>query len=95
MTKEQTVKLARLAKSHAGGVVTLMLDCDLEGESGARQAAVELAQLCPVCFAWLPSMHGGTFKGWQPESLTGDEWQQIRVFLAGPRVGSGESDVQM
>jgi hypothetical protein len=92
VTKEQTAKLARLAKSHAGGVVTLMLDCDPEGESGARQAAIELAQLCPVRFAWLPSMHGGAFKGRQPESLTRDEWQRIRVFLAGP--GTDATDLR-
>jgi hypothetical protein len=92
VTKEQTAKLARLAESHAGGVVTLMLDCDPEGESGARQAAVEIAQLCPVRFAWLPSMHGGAFKGRQPESLTGDEWEQIRMFLAGP--GTDGSDLR-
>jgi hypothetical protein len=65
VTKEQTTKIARLAKSRNGGVVTLMLDCDPEGESGACQAAVEIAQLCPVRSAWLTSMHGGTFKGRQ------------------------------
>jgi hypothetical protein len=91
VTKEQTTKLARLAKSHAGGVVTLMFDCDPEGESGARQAAIDLAQSCLVRFAWLPSMHGGAFKGRQPESLTGDEWQQLRMFLAEP--GADGSDL--
>jgi hypothetical protein len=83
LTKDQAAKLARYATAVGNGVVTLMLDCDPEGEAGARQATVELAQLCAVRFAWLPSMHGGAFKARQPESLTGDEWQRIRAFVTG------------
>ncbi|MDD4918998.1 MAG: toprim domain-containing protein [candidate division Zixibacteria bacterium] len=81
LTKEQATKLARYAAAIGNGVVTLMLDCDLEGEAGARQAAVELAQLCAVRFAWLPSMHGGAFKGRQPESLRREEWEEVRESL--------------
>lgn len=81
LTREQAVKLARLAETVGTGVVTLMLDCDPEGELGARQAIVELAQLCPVRFAWSPSMHGGAFKGRQPESLKSEEWRVITKFL--------------
>ncbi len=81
ITKEQAAKLAWYAETVGNGMVTLMLDCDSEGEAGTRQAVVELAQLCAVRFAWLLSMHGGAFKGRQPESLKPEDWQTIREFL--------------
>jgi hypothetical protein len=84
VTGEQVEKISQLAHAVGGGVVTLMLDCDAEGENGARLALVEIAQHCPVRLAWSSSMHGGTFKGRQPESLTADEWQRVRVALANP-----------
>ena len=74
VTSEQVGKLARYAEEVGSGIVTLMLDCDPEGEAGARQALVELAQHCPVRLAWSPSMHGGVFTGRQPESLRPEEW---------------------
>lgn len=55
-----------------------MLDCDAEGENGARQALFELAQHCHVRLAWSSSMFGGRFKGRQPESLTVEELNTIR-----------------
>ena len=64
-----------------GGVVTLMLDCDEEGESGAKLTLVEIAQHCTTRLAWSSSMHGGAFKGRQPESLHPEEWEKLREFL--------------
>jgi hypothetical protein len=29
----------------------------------------------------LSRIHGGKFKGWQPESLTIKEWEEINAFL--------------
>jgi len=81
VTDEQVDKIKRLAGTLAGGVVTLMLDCDEEGERGAKMAIVEIAQHCPVRLAWNSSMHGGLFKGRQPESLRPEEWEKIRAFL--------------
>jgi 5S rRNA maturation endonuclease (ribonuclease M5) len=81
VTDEQVAKITRLAASIAGGIVTLMLDCDEEGERGAKMALVQIAQHCPVRLAWSSSMHGGTFKGRQPESLNAEEWGTIRAFL--------------
>jgi hypothetical protein len=52
-----------------------MLDCDAEGETGARQALLEIAQRCAVRLAWLSAIHGGAFNGRQPESLGREEWQ--------------------
>lgn len=80
---DQAKKLARWAKELAGGVVTLMLDCDVEGENGARQTIWTLAQQCRVRLAWSLDMHGGRFKGRQPESLSAEEW----ATLAAPLVG--------
>jgi hypothetical protein len=83
ITDEQVEKVKRLAYAVAGGVVTLLLDCDNEGESGAKLALVEIAQKCPVRLAWSSSMHGGAFKGRQPESLSREEWEKIRLALVG------------
>ena len=74
VTHEQVAKIARFAKEVAGGQVTLMLDCDPEGETGARQTLFELAQQCRVRLAWTAAMFGGTFKNRQPESLSQAEW---------------------
>ena len=81
VTGEQVEKISQLAHAFGGGVVTLMLDCDAEGETGARQALVEIAQRCAVRLAWSSEMHGGAFKGRQPESLSREEWERIRGFL--------------
>jgi 5S rRNA maturation endonuclease (ribonuclease M5) len=74
VTDEQAEKLSRWAHDLAGGVVTLMLDCDPEGENGAKQALWKLAQRCRVRLAWSNEMHAGKFKGRQPESLSEVEW---------------------
>jgi hypothetical protein len=88
ITVEQIEKVKRLADALAGGGVTLMLDCDDEGESGARLALVEIAQHCRARLAWTLSMHGGAFKGRQPESLGREEWERIRAFLTRGDVGA-------
>lgn len=82
VTDEQAEKLARWANELADGVVTLMLDCDPEGENGAKQALWKLAQRCRVRLAWSSEMYGGKFKGRQPESLSADEWQMIGNLFA-------------
>ena len=83
ITREQTAKVARVANEVGDGTVTLMLDCDAEGENGARQVIWEIAQHCRVRLAWSLAMHGGKFRGWQPESLTREEWERIRAALDG------------
>lgn len=86
ITREQAVKAARLARTIAGGIVTLFLDCDPEGHSGMRQCLGYLAQLVPVRLAWTEKMYGGKFQGRQPESLTPPEWEEIRAYLVGGAV---------
>jgi hypothetical protein len=84
-TKEQVEKVVRLAREVAGGVVSLMFGCDDEGEMEARAALVEVARRCPVRLVWSQEMYGGAFKGRKPQSLTKDEWEGMRKFLAAGR----------
>jgi hypothetical protein len=81
ITREQAVKAAALGRDLAGGVVTVFLDCDEEGESGMKHALGYIAQLGPVRLAWTSKVYEGTFTGRQPESLTVEEWQRIETYL--------------
>ena len=81
ITREQAVKAAQLTRRAAGGIATIFLDCDPEGETGMKQALGYLAQLCPVWLAWTSEMYAGKFTGRQPESLKPEEWQMIREHL--------------
>lgn len=81
ITREQAEKAARVARDLAGGIVTVFLDCDPEGENGMRQCLGYLSQIIPVRLAWTTKMYGGKFKDRQPESLTLQEWQEIEEYL--------------
>jgi 5S rRNA maturation endonuclease (ribonuclease M5) len=87
ITREQAVKTARLARQVAGGVVTVFLDEDEEGEKGMKQCLGYLGQLVPVRLAWTRKMFAGKFQGRQPESLTIPEWEEIEAYL---RTGKAE-----
>lgn len=82
VSREQVQKLTRWAHQLAGGRVTLMLDCDPEGEQGAKQSLYEIAQYCDARLAWSATMFDGRFRNRQPESLTMDEWRSIRQELS-------------
>lgn len=83
VTGTQAGKIAALARQHAGGRVALMLDCDTQGENGARQALWEIAQQgVDVRLAWSRAMHGGKYADRQPESLSFDDWAALRARLA-------------
>jgi hypothetical protein len=82
VTREQAVKIARLSAAYAGGHVALMLDCDSEGENGARQALWEITQHgAAVRLVWSRGMHGGRFADRQPESCSPEEWAELRQAL--------------
>jgi 5S rRNA maturation endonuclease (ribonuclease M5) len=81
ITREQAEKLARIAREHGNGVVTVFLDCDTEGETGMKQCLGYLAQLCPVRLAWTSRMYGGKFKACQPENLNAEQWKDIEAYL--------------
>jgi hypothetical protein len=78
LTEAQAEKLARWARQLAGGKVVLLLDCDDEGDDGAKEALWLLAQhSLDVRLGWSQAMHGGTFSGRQPESLSRAEWNDV------------------
>lgn len=81
ISREQAARVAELAYRVRCDVAVLLLDCDSEGEKGMKQALGYLSQLMPVRLAWASTMHGGTFRGRQPESLSEEEWTRIRLFL--------------
>jgi hypothetical protein len=82
ITDEQVEKVVRWANDLAGGVVTLMLDCDIEGENGAKQALWKLAQRCRMRLAWSSETGGGRFRGHQPESLSAEELNGLQLTVA-------------
>ena len=82
ITREQAAKTAQLARELGNGIVTVLLDCDPEGENGMKQCLGYLSQLAPVRLAWTNRMYGGKFKGRQPEALTAEEWAEIGDYLS-------------
>ena len=74
LTREQAAKAARLARGHAGGKVTIFLNCDEAGEALMKQCLGFLAQECFVRLAWTGRTHGGKFQGRAVASLRDDEW---------------------
>lgn len=65
----QVTKIVRLANELSEGKVRLMLDCDAEGDDGAKEAAWKLLQTgLDVRPLWSRSMYDGKFAGRQPES---------------------------
>lgn len=77
ITEGQIAKVERWAKSLAGGKVTLLFDADDAGDAGAKEALWLFAERgLDVRLGWSKAMHGGNFAARQPESLTGEEWEQ-------------------
>jgi DNA primase len=77
ITREQSERAARLAREVDNGTITLLLDCDEEGEQGAQQALALLAEYAPVRLGWSRTMFGGRYKDRQPESVSGDDWREL------------------
>ncbi len=77
VTDEQAEKLVRWSEQLADRVITLMLDCDPEGESGAKHALWKLAQRTRVRLAWTSESFRGTYRDRQPESLSSTDWERI------------------
>lgn len=77
ITREQAAKVGRLARAHAGGKVTIFLNCDEAGETLMKQCLGFLAQECFVRLAWTARMHGGKFKDRAVGSLRDDEWPAL------------------
>lgn len=78
ITDEQVTKVEQWSRQLAQGRVTLLFDADDAGDEGAKEALWRLAQRgLDVRLAWTQAMHGDSFRGRQPESLTHQEWQQV------------------
>ena len=59
-----------------------MLDCDVEGEKGAKTALWSIAEHgIDLRLAWSRTMHEGKYIDRQPESLSDEEWQEIASTL--------------
>lgn len=72
-TDEQIGKIAGWAQRIGRGRAILLLDCDPEGENGAREILYSLAQRCDVRLAWSDESHQQRFRGCQPEALSADQ----------------------
>ena len=71
MTDTQGEKVAAWAKQMANRRINIMFDCEASGVEGAKDALWFFAERqLEVRLLWSPTMHGGKFQGWQPESLT-------------------------
>jgi hypothetical protein len=83
ITETQVEKLIRWSRQLASGKVTLLFDCEPTGDDGAKEALWLLAQRgLNVRLGWSEAMHGGAFKGRQPENLKREEWESaIRPML--------------
>ena len=82
MTDEQLEKVVRYARQFANRRVRLMFDANEQGDNGAKEALWELAQTdMEVDLVWSQSKLGGAFQGRETESVTDDEWNDIRVLL--------------
>ena len=83
ITEHQVSKIERFAKNLSGGKVTLLFDNDDPGGDGAKESLWLLAQRgLDVRLGWSPAMYGGKYDGWQPESLTIQEWEKtIRTAI--------------
>jgi hypothetical protein len=80
VTEQQVAKVARWARQLGNNKVALMFDCQTTGDAGAKEALWSFAQLEPdirVRLIWSQAMHGGDFRGRQPESVTEQEISQL------------------
>ncbi len=78
ITEHQIEKIARWAKQLADGKVSLLFDCEQTGDEGAKEALWLFSERgLDVRLGWSQAMHGGAFKGRQPENLTREEWDSV------------------
>ena len=84
ITDRQVLKVIRWARQLASGKVTVMFDTDERGDEGAKDAVWQLSQHGPVLQAWSSAAFGGRFAGREPESLSFEEWHNIREAVSKP-----------
>lgn len=70
ITDAQVEKVANWAQQLAQGRIVLLFDCEANGDDGAKDCLWKLAERgLSARLGWSQRMHGGDFKGKQPESL--------------------------
>ena len=78
ITTDQVEKVANWSRQLTAGKVVLLFDCEDTGDEGARDAVWQLLERgLDVRLGWSQAMHGGTFRGRQPESLTEAELREV------------------
>ena len=78
ITPHQVEKVTRWSQQLADGKVTLLFDCEPTGDDGAKEALWQLTERgLHVRLGWTQDMHGGAFKGRQPEALSLSEWHEL------------------
>ena len=78
ITEHQIEKIARWAKQLADSRVSLLFDCEQTGDDGAKEALWLFSERgLDVRLGWSHAMHGGAFKGRQPENLSREEWDAV------------------
>lgn len=78
---EQVAIVAGLAREHCNGTVTLLLDCDEEGERGAQDVLWQLAQAVPTRLGWTRNQEKRRWANRQPEQLADAELAALRGIL--------------
>ncbi len=80
ITVDQVEKITRWSRQLASGKVTLLFDCEQTGDDGAKEALWLLTERgLNTRLGWTQAMHGGAFRGRQPENITREEWEQMMI----------------
>ena len=78
ITGEQTVKLSQYAREYGYNHVGIMHDADTPGDDGAKETLWRLHERDINAYVvWSRRKSNGRFADRQPESLTGEEWNEI------------------
>lgn len=78
ITDGQIEKISRWAQRLSSGKVVLLFDADEAGDDGAKEASWQLLQRgLDVRLGWSQAMHGGAFRGRQPECVSQKEWEDV------------------
>lgn len=82
-TDEQIAKITRFARATANNQVTLLPDCDEEGETGFKELLWKLNEASiNTRLGWSRSMFNQRFNGKQPEDLLDADWLRSGNELA-------------
>lgn len=82
ITEEQSQRLARYAKQYGGSRVGVMHDADGPGDDGAKETLWRMQELgVDAYLVWSRRKFDGKFADRQPESLIGDDWDEVAATI--------------